>query len=851
MLHSNGTAPLLGFAHIQLLRDQQGEVEDYRFLEVDAAFEALTGWDRTQMIGRRASRLFPNGPEINGYWLSYYTRVVQGGKAQEVTHWMGIRQHYVTMVVIPLNQNFFSIAVRKSDEATLSPTQEKEGIQALDALEPVFSNTRDAIALLEYANGEFYYVRTNSAHQRRMGYTSIRGLELSLVVGEETAQEVRRHFQACIDTGRPVSYEWTFQGATGQWTWQTEVTPIFSRGGVRYLLLFSNDATEMRQMRRDHEKMVRRHQAMFEQHSAMMAVFEPGTGRIIDVNPSFCRFYGYSRAEMLAMNIQDINIFPVDMQGEDAQSAQDGGSLFPAVPHRIKSGELRLLDIYSSFIWDGERRMRYSIVFDVTEREVLREQLAQEKELLRTTLRSIGDGVVTTDNDGNITSLNPVAEEVLGQSLAQVRGRPFEEVFVLRSEQTGRLAKSPIRQVLDTGRVVGLANHTELVTHLGRHTPIADSAAPIRGEDGKSQGVVMVFRDVSAEKEHNRQIQYLSYHDALTGLYNRRYIEEAAPRLEEDDQLPLTVVMGDVNGLKLTNDVFGHKAGDALLQSVAELLTRHSREHDLVARWGGDEFVMFLPRTGLAEAEALVEQIKGTHVTIQSSGLALSLSLGCGTKESPAGSIQVAMRTAEESMYHQKLLEGKSYRSALIDTLLATLYQKSDKTEEHAKRIERYCHIIGRELHLSAKEMDELALLALLHDIGKVSINPDILLKPGPLTPEEWEEMQRHPEAGYRIAHAAPELSAVADLILAHHERWDGTGYPQGLKGLEIPLACRILAVADTFDAIINNREYRDAQSIPRALQEIEGGIGTQFDPEIARLFIHAIQARTMGRPQQ
>ncbi|NNJ30583.1 HD-GYP domain-containing protein [Lacrimispora defluvii] len=190
---------------------------------------------------------------------------------------------------------------------------------------------------------------------------------------------------------------------------------------------------------------------------------------------------------------------------------------------------------------------------------------------------------------------------------------------------------------------------------------------------------------------------------------------------------------------------------------------------------------------------------------------------------------------------HQKLLNGQSYRNAVINTLLATLYEKSNETEEHSNRMEKHCHSIGRALRLSSKEMAELSLLALLHDIGKVGVHLDILQKPGPLTTKEWEEMKRHPEIGSRIAQATPELSVVADLILAHHERWDGTGYPRGLKGEEIPLACRILAVTDAYDAMTNDRAYRAAKSHEETISELLGNAGTQFDPQITALFINIL----------
>lgn len=609
---------------------------------------------------------------------------------------------------------------------------------------------------------------------------------------------------------------------------------------VIFLQLLSSRKLLKKEQRRN-QSLMRRLQAMFNQHSALKLVIDMQTHEIVSANPSACSYFGVPIQEMLGRKLEEFSLLSDDDFSRRLQNVSDGKAMFFAAPHRLASGEIKLLDVYASIIRDGGREFVYAILFDSTDRERYRDELLREKELLRTTLQSIGDGVVTTDNSGIITSLNAVAEKITGWSTSEAIGTSFTEVFVLQKEDTGEPVENPIRKVLDTGRIIGLANHTELVDRRGARIPIADSAAPIKAQDGEAFGVVMVFRDVSEEKEHSRQMQFLGYHDPLTGLHNRRYLEKAVARMESEGVTCATVIIADVDGLKITNDVFGHQAGDALLQSVAGLLRRCCPQDALIARWGGDEFVILMPGTGQEEAEAVIGRIKTAEVTIEGINLALSLSLGCACTDAENGDISLAMQQAEKYMYQQKLLNGKSYRNAIISTLLATLYEKSTETQEHSKRLEAYCHAIGRMMGLSSREMDELSLLALLHDIGKVGINHSILQKPGALTPAEWEEMKRHPEIGYRIAQGTPELAGIADFILSHHERWDGGGYPRGLRAQAIPLICRILAVVDAFDAMTNDRAYRRAASVEEALLEIEQNAGKQFDPQIAMLFIEIV----------
>ncbi len=470
------------------------------------------------------------------------------------------------------------------------------------------------------------------------------------------------------------------------------------------------------------------------------------------------------------------------------------------------------------------------------------ESLHREKEHLRITLQSIGDGVIATDREGRVTMVNQIAQMMTGWPAEEAQGRPLTEVFDIYNEQSGQVVINPVSQVLSTGEIVDLANHTMLRSRQGTLRHIADSAAPIMDTARHILGVVLVFRDVTEQKRREKEIKYLSYHDQLTGLYNRTFFEEELHRLDSPRQLPMSLIMGDVNGLKLTNDVFGHTEGDRLLIAIANLLRECCRAEDLLARTGGDEFCILLPRTDAEAVQRVCARIYelGAQRELQLGGRPahMSISLGFATKESPHQEIHNVLKQAEDYMYKRKLLESRSLRSSILSSFKSTLYEKSHETEEHAMRLVEHTRRIGRALHLTEEQMGDLEMLAMLHDIGKIAVDDSILAKPGALSEEEWVEMRKHTEVGYRIALASPELMHIADSILGHHERWDGKGYPQGLSGESIPILARILSVADSYDAMTNDRVYRKAISHEQAVMELLQGSGKQFDPQAVEGFM-------------
>jgi HD-GYP domain-containing protein (c-di-GMP phosphodiesterase class II) len=220
----------------------------------------------------------------------------------------------------------------------------------------------------------------------------------------------------------------------------------------------------------------------------------------------------------------------------------------------------------------------------------------------------------------------------------------------------------------------------------------------------------------------------------------------------------------------------------------------------------------------------------------------LSISLGFATKTEKGESIPAVTKAAEDLMYRRKLLESRSQHSFLISSIRTTLFEKTFEPEQHAQRLIANSRAIGKALNLPEDQLSDLELFALLHDIGKIAIDGRILTKPEPLEESDRAEIRRHPEIGLRIAQASPDLAHIAEYILCHHERWDGSGYPQGLKGTAIPLLSRILSVVDAYDAMTQDRPYKKAMTKEEACTELQKCAGTQFDPNIVWVFLEILE---------
>ncbi len=462
----------------------------------------------------------------------------------------------------------------------------------------------------------------------------------------------------------------------------------------------------------------------------------------------------------------------------------------------------------------------------ITEQIKEKERITKEREQFKKTLLSISDGVISINLDNEITLINKAACTLTGYSEKEALGCSLRKICKLEKE----INKPTVKDIENV-----------LITKSGDRVNIEISLSPIKDPSDQVNGAIIIIRDISERYQKNKELEYLSNHDYLTGVYNRHFMEKKLLELDTEDNLPLTLVITDVNGLKLINDAYGHDVGDKLLMKVSELIKHQTSKEDYLGRIGSDEFIAFLPKTSLEAGKALIKDlhIKANEAKLDS--VIISLACGVATKTDIKQDINVIRREANNNMYRDKQVHGRTMRSQTIETVLRNINNKYDREQVHTERVSVYCERLAQALQLSNQQVVEAKIAGVLHDIGKIMVPAEILNKEEHLTKEEWAEVQRHPVTGYHILKSVDEYAHLADSILYHHERFDGKGYPDGLSGHDIPLLSRIITVTDAYEAMTASRPYQDTKTSEAAIEELRNCKGSQFDPYIVEVFIDEV----------
>ncbi|MFW6034758.1 MAG: HD domain-containing phosphohydrolase [Halothermotrichaceae bacterium] len=460
-------------------------------------------------------------------------------------------------------------------------------------------------------------------------------------------------------------------------------------------------------------------------------------------------------------------------------------------------------------------------------RFMLERKIEESKRKYKYLFNEIPLGIIEIDNQGKITNYNNKIVEIFGN--IDNKSNILNEIkHYLGDKWEAVLSGKTVSDIVEYNVS---DNQQKWLSYIVK---------PVLISDGNKKFII-TCQDITEKEQIKNKLKYLSFHDPLTGLKNRAFLNKKIYEYNSSEFFPLSILMADINGLKLANDVFGNDKGDQILIAVAKVIRDCSRSQDIAARWGGDEFLILMPNTDKEEVRTLINKISCKLKNIKVGPIKPSISFGYAVKSKIYKDISEVLKKAEEQMNKNKLEESQNAQSTIIASLKDTLSETTNETSKHCQRLRQIAIKIGKAIKLSEQELVELGLLAELHDLGKIAVSKDILHKKDILTTEEWDVIKTHTEIGYKVASSSTELSKIADGILSHHEWWDGTGYPRQLKGKEIPLLARIVAIADAFDVMTHKRAYKDEMNIDNAVKELIMGAGEQFDPELVNIFVNKV----------
>jgi diguanylate cyclase (GGDEF)-like protein/PAS domain S-box-containing protein len=491
---------------------------------------------------------------------------------------------------------------------------------------------------------------------------------------------------------------------------------------------------------------------------------------------------------------------------------------------------------------DGKLSESEGFILDITANKKVLEALDESEDRFRTIFEKapIGIGIFNTKT-GFLYQVNPKFAEILGRTMEELTCLDWKSYShpAEIQENLDKLAQ------LNKKLIPNFRMNKRYIKPDGSLVWVNMMIVPFKAEAISDMHLCMI-EDITDKKQKEEEIIYLSYHDSLTGLYNRNFFEEEKRRFDASRRLPMSVIMGDINGLKLINDSFGHNAGDRLLSEIGKLLKETCRAEDVLARIGGDEFVIMLYNTGEAGAERLCQRIYKACKTYEKrpdkQTFYLSISLGFATKTTNDLSVDDLLREAEHMLYRVKNPERKKVRSTIMNAVKKQLAEKNFENQTQNNRIMKLVLELGERLGLEPEKIKLLRLLQETHDMGQLSLdekyNGQDLTN---LTLDEMKLYTMHAETGYRVAMAVPEMNEIAVEILAHHEHWDGSGYPKGLKGEEIPLLSRIICITDSYHQLSRNIENQDLDETKDIATLMLEGSGSKFDPLILREFLALI----------
>lgn len=898
MLFDNGKYRILfakmpdGFAYHQVVFDQHGHAEDYIFLEINDAFEQLTGLKREKVIGKKVTEVYPEIGELAVNWIDVYARLALEGRSTRFERYFEPTGRWYDVIAFSDAPGYFAVSFR---EVTTQTYENKafarliargQEIMRFPAGELDYQVIADG--LLELSEAKYAAVNIYSQDFRKSVTKAVSGVgklarKVSSILGFELVGAEWDTMPARINAikeGGLLHYKSLCDSAAGAVS--PHVSSILERlagtGSVYVInMCYEGEAMGDMIMFMPRHKIIVNAQ-IIEIYAALVAsalvryrvgkelrdVVEqyrslvdnlPGTSYRCLYNQHWTMVYvggdvdnitGYPSSDFINNNVRSYaSVICKDDNNNDQIIARaiEADQIWD-IEYRVirKDGCIRWVHERGRGVKDDNGNVIYidGLIMDITDRKRVEEQLRDSELRHRALVGAIPDMLFRYSSKGDYLDVVVKDEKQLHLHARQLYASKTlvgKNIVGVLPEATANILLNGIRQVLASGKVE-IVEYSYLEDN--RECFFEARLSPIGNVE-----VVSIVRNITDRKNYLAELERISLHDRLTGLYNRHYFENELERLSFSRDYPITIVSADLDGLKLVNDTLGHVEGDRFLKITADLLKGALRAYDILARVGGDEFAIILPHTGRDAAEELIARLRACIdcYNDQQKDLPISISIGMAVNPAKDSPLEETYKEADNAMYKDKILRSHLAYTGIVDRLVNIMSTRKKLGEGSSAQVQELVEKFGRHLRLGEIQFNNLRLLAKVYDLGKVNM-PDQLVhyslkkKKDALSDAERETIRRHPEIGYRIAASSAEFSGIADLILRHHENYDGSGYPLGISGDDIALENRILSIIIAYSAMTGDRPYAEKLKPAEALEELRRCAGSQFDPLLVSEFL-------------
>lgn len=842
----------MAYAYHKIVLDEAGVPCDYYFLDVNTAYETMSGLKREEIIGKRVTEVMPAIGEESLDWIRVFGTAALQGRSKEfesfsVTFGRWLRVYVYSPEKYYLIANITDISIKRS--------QVVEGGQLRKLLKEKDSEFHFIIENLPFSlgvlrlDGTFLYM--NQAGRSLYEFGEAAYSRKSIIKSFVDPEDWHRFVDKVHTSGVTSEFYMNLRTESGRVFWAISIGMIIKYHGKSSILLSQYDFTQRMHIEKALKESEEKFRMIFQNASESIMIVQ--NKRIQIYNPMLSQILGYSMEEL--MNKPFLEIIHEDDRAR-ANLANDrrlsGEVLEKRIQYRVmhKDGTTAWVEANGVLIqWMEKPAIEYFLT-NITEQKKAEDALRNSEKNLQMIMEFSSDVTwVFNFNQLKLKYVSPSVYHFLGFYPDELM--KMDPALLIPNEFREKTKEMLIRSIKE------FKEHSEVSKtytielqniHKNGKRIWTEMSCKYRYNDNMEIEIVSSSRNIEERKHAQQEVLYLSYHDQLTGLYNRRFYEEELRRLDTKSNLPVTLILADVNGLKLTNDAFGHLTGDKLLKRAVEIFHQYSRCDDIIARIGGDEFVFLLPRTEQDEAQEMISRMKTAMAMENVDHGILSVSFGASTKTMEDQDIFYIFSEAENVMYQQKLKESNSMRNQTIHVIIEQLYRDNEEEEAHNRRVSEICNELATAMDLGDEIIHDITFAGLLHDIGKIGLDKEIISKMEPMTEEEWTQFKRHPEKGYQILKSSVEYAQAAQYVLSHHERMDGNGYPQGIRGNEIPFPARILSVADAYDTMIAPRGYHRKWNQEEAVEELINNAGTQFDESVVRAFVEKVLRKSFDR---